>query len=246
MGAFGYIMKGLYNQAQRKVILKLECDKRTKEQIGVIKYMNTGGCGSVFGVDDNDFDQILASNVQKLNIYNMAIQRLCVDESDVKEINPVLLDGYFFDRFRFLGDAAIAKNSLIADKNSDSVGTYVKIGRDDLIRFSKYKLSCILFGKEQVYFYSYRFDLTNLNVREETAEFFYKDIDSIEVTRKINDRWIEGKGCLGFLKGEYGTFTYPEVRFTVPGNSFSCSMRTENESAIIGLKNLIRTKRMDG
>jgi len=245
MSAFGVIMKGLYNQGQRKVMLKLECDKRTKEQAGVIKYMNTGGCGSVFGVDDSDFDQILASSVQKLNIYNMAIQRLCVDESDVKEINPVFLDGYFFDRFRFLGDAIVAKTALVAGEG-DNVGTYVKIGKDDLIRFSKYRLSCILFGKEQVYFYSYRFDLTNLNVREDTAEFFYKDIDSVEVVRKVNDRWIDGKGCLGFLKGEYGTYTYPELRITVPGNAFSCSMRTENEGAIIGLKNLIRTKRMDG
>ena len=239
----------------QNALLKTELKGRTDEQKSIIKYFNkeSGGCGGclgggLFGTKDKDFDNILHSHIGKLNIYEMALQKLGVDESQIKEIDPILLDGFFFDHPRFIGAASVAYalgDSVKAlDKMEiDPIGTYVKKGADGVYRFSKYKFSYLLFSIKQLYIYSYRFDLTNFRTYEETVEFFYKDIDSIRVITKVNDRQIYGKGCLGFLDISYETFTYPELQITVPGASFSCSLKTENENTILGLKNLIREKK---
>jgi len=242
--AFGGLAKG--------ALLKAETRGRTDEQQAVIKYFNTeGGCfgGGFFGFKDKDFDKVLEDKVQEFDIYQMALNKLCVEESKVKEISPILLDGYYYDHNRSLGDALgtgkmDGKSINVIGDSADRVGTYVKAGKDNLIRFSKYKLTCVLCSVKQMYLYSFRFDLTNLSTREEVVEIFYKDIDSVEVVTRVNDQAIPAKGCLGFLQPpKYETYTYPELKITVPGNFFTCSMRVENENAMMGLKNLIRDKK---
>ena len=245
MGLFASIFGGVGKNA----LLKAETRGRTEDQDSVIRYFNSeGGCfGGFYGFKDKDFDNMLSGYVKDLNVMQMALKKLCIDESQVQESSPVFLDGYYFDSFRTLGDALLtgrADVSKIMGSEGDAIGTYVKVGKDDLYRFSKYRLSCLLFSADQLYYYSYRFDMTNLNTREETAEFFYKDIDSVQVITKVSDMKVPAKGCLGIFKApKYETYSYPELIITVPGASFSCSMRTENESSLHGLKNLIRDKK---
>lgn len=110
---------------------------------------------------------------------SMALQKLCIDESQVKEINPIFLDGYYFD-----------------DEDTD---IYIKTGKDNVDRCSKYQLAYIFFSREQIYLYSYLFDLTNSKITEETVEYFYKDITGISIDTKAREMPVTGKGCTGFM-----------------------------------------------
>jgi len=244
----GGIFGGIYASAGKKALLKAETRGRTDEQAAVISYFNAeGGCMSgFFGFKDKDFDGHLSSVVGGLNIKAMALNKLCLDESQVGEITPIMLDNYYYDKPRWLEQAVLpgSKGGSVMSTGSDAVGTYVKIGKDDVYRFSKYMMSCIFCSAEQIYYYSYRFDLTNLSTTEEAAELFYKDIDSVQVMTRVNETVKPNKGCLGFLQPPvYETYTVPTLTLTVGGASFSCSMRPEHENQIHGLKNLIRDKK---
>jgi len=219
-------MAGCYDvimgTARKSILLK----GRTPEQQSVIKYfISDGGClSSIITMNDTDFDRILQGKVSSLKIEEMAIAKLGVDPSQIKDVKPIFLDGYYFDE---------------EDKDI-FIKTWCK---DNVDRCSKYQLSGIFFSQEQLFMYSYLFDLTNLKVSEKTAEYFYHDITSVSVDTVVIEKMRLNKGCLGFLDFSYYTSQFLKMEITTAGKLFSCSVRVENEPAINGMRHLIRERK---
>jgi hypothetical protein len=201
-------------------------DKRSRprEQVDVIDYFQgSGGCmkGAVSGLNDKKFDELLAQRIQPLNIFNMAIAKLGLDPSQVQEVNPVYLDGYYYSR------------------NSEGL-LLAKTGKDGITRCSKYVLSAILFGQEQVYMYSYCFDLATYEVEEKAAEYFYSEVESITVSTYDEEKRYS-TGC--FSAPTLGTAQFIVVSLHTGGDAFYTSVRPENMPAINGMRNLIRDRK---
>ena len=218
----------LFAPLARSSALKLMQRGRTDEQQAIIKYfLSDGGCLSSFTVmKDKDFDKLLYDAVSSIDMKGKALAKLGLDPTQVGDVNPIYLDGYYFNPIE------VEKGNIL-----------LKMGRDDLTRCSSYELTCLLFGREQLYAYSYKFSMINLEVLEEASEFFYSDIDSVEVETKVKEKLLTGKGCTGSLNWRYETNTFLTLKVSVPGNSFICSVRPENEQSLMGLKHLIRDRK---
>lgn len=208
--------------------VKLLQKARTPEQQAAIKYFLAGGCcgGGLLGWNDREFDSHLAQKVSSVDMHSNALRKFGLDASQVKEIPPIFVDGYFVDW------EAVGRGEI-----------FLKEGKDNLTRASSYQLTCLLAGREQLYSYSYRFSTVNLAEYEEAEEFFYRDIDSVSMDIDTKDKQVPGKGCLGMFNFRYVANPSLKLYITVPGNKFVCAMRPENEQVVMGLRNLIRDKK---
>jgi hypothetical protein len=224
LGGCSTFLEPLAKEANVKLLQK----GRTEDQQAIIKYFHTGGgCGGGFSVlKDKDFDKLLGDTVQSVDVKANAMMKLGVDPAQVNEVSPVFIDGYYVDF-----------------KDVEKGDIFIKEGKDDIFRSSSYELACILFGVHQLYIYSYRFSLVNLQTYEEAYEFFYRDIDSISIDTDTREKLTTGKGCLGFLNWRYIPNPSLKLFITVPGSKFSCSMRPELEQSVMGLRNLVRDKK---
>lgn len=102
-------------------------------------------------------EQYDAEVVKKLEgLKDQALDKLGIDEDEVKEIEPISFDGYIYKGAR-----------------------QYKVGKDDLYRTNKYEAVMLFFSQHEVHCYTYRFDTTENKKTEETDVYFYKDIVSV-------------------------------------------------------------------
>jgi hypothetical protein len=127
-------------------------------------------------ITDSEIDQACIDAIQ--NIKNEAINRLGVDEDQVKMAEPILIKGYdFFD---------------------DSSDILYKQGKDGIWRSSQYKAVLFFFSSEQVFCFSRTFSLIKRDEQyDSTDEYFYRDIVSVSTTQNkrritINEK-VDGK-----------------------------------------------------
>jgi hypothetical protein len=202
-----------------KVVGGFNLRGRSQAEKDVIKYFVYGrGClQSLFRISDARFDAILKERVGQYNIFQMALSKLGLDVDQVSEINPVFTDGYA------LGSALM------------------KIGEDFVFRASHYQMSCLLFSSEQVYLYSLTFSLLDKDIKEHTEEYFYRDVTSVSTNYNV-ENLQHITGCLG-LDVRWVEFPRYNFMLAVPGDSFVCVMRPENESQVQAMTAKLREKK---
>lgn len=204
--------------------IKKRCKGRTEDQQQVIHYFcDERGCLSK-GIPDYDFDKNKAKQISALNLKQKAFNKLGIDEDQVKEVDPICLEG------------PVYKNS-----------TYRRRGADQVNRYSAYQVTYIFCSSDQVYAYQYTINLDSDEKKERTEEYFYKDITnftSIDDTEEFEFEVTKG-GCkptteLQRLKVNTNTF-----KIAVPGDAFECSMisNSEIEGQIQALKAKLREKK---
>jgi len=127
---------------------------KTSEQKQVIKYfLDTGCLAALTGMKDEAYDQMVQTTLNGLNVKKKALGKIGLDEDQLKEIAPIFLHGYNYD--------------------SDAL---TKIGSDGRSRSSKYDAVYLFFSDTHVYMYAHTFDMTSGAKKEQTEEYFYKDI----------------------------------------------------------------------
>lgn len=105
-------------------------------------------------VTDADYDASVAAMLS--NVQAKALDKLGVDEDEVKEIAPICFDGYVYKG-----------------------ATQAKRGQDGLWRTNKYESVMLFFSEHEVHCYTYNFDTTVPKQKEATDVYFYKDIVSV-------------------------------------------------------------------
>ena len=125
-----------------------------------------GGCLIVLGilfrgrkVKDADIDTFCADHIK--NLKWMALRKLGIDESQVKEISPIQFDSYCYEEI----PAAMPVRT--------------RVGKDGRLRTSNYHAVIFLFSADQIYRFSLVFSLLEDEQVEETDECFYSDVVSI-------------------------------------------------------------------
>ncbi len=104
---------------------------------------------------DAELEKFYDKTVASMNLKETAMNKIGIDEADVKEVEPFSIHGSDFD------------------------GWYRK-GADGKIRTDNREITWLFFSKDQVYIYNVKFSLTGrIKKYENTQEFFYSDIVSV-------------------------------------------------------------------
>lgn len=127
---------------------------------GFLIYSKTSGRPT-----DSEIDQVCVSELK--NLKERALKKHGLDEDQIKEADPIEFNGYLYD-------------------DVPSTCMY-QVGKDRLWRSSFYEGVMFLFSAEQVYCYKYRFSLIADEKREQTEEYFYRDIVSAATQSKTKE-----------------------------------------------------------
>jgi len=196
---------------------------KTAEQKQVIKYFLDSGCISVLtGMKDEAYEQMVQTTLNGLNVKKKALEKIGLDEDQLKEIAPIFLHGYNYD--------------------DDPL---TKVGKDGRSRSSKYDAVYLFFSDTHVYMYAHTFDMTSGAKKEKTEEYFYKDITNFSTSSET----IEVKQVSG-CKGD--KITRKSVEFSrfaliVPGDKFYCSTSgvPEADKSVSAMKQKLREKKQE-
>ena len=193
---------------------------KSADQKLAIDYLipKTGIIGMLTNKKDEDFDAVLKTLVDGFGSYKRAINKIGLDEDELKEIPPVTLYGY-----------------------EDEKAQLSRVGKDGVFRSNLYSITHLFFSSTQVYMYQVILDTISNTKKERTEEYFYKDItnfstssDSLEVTYY--------KGCAG--TPAKGTVEIQRFGLIVPGDKFTCGTYGDIEQQVKAMKNKLREKKM--
>ena len=208
---------------EQKEIKKL-CKGRSEDQQQIIHYFcDESGCFGG-GISDSDFDTNKVKQISALNLKQRALNKLGIDEDQVKEIDPICLEG------------PVYKDS-----------TYRRLGDDRVNRYSASQVAYIFCSSDQVYAYQYTINLDSDEKKERAEEYFYKDITNFTTVDDTEEFEFEVKkgGCQPSIEIKRIKVNTTIFKIAVPGDAFECSMtsNSEIEGQIQALKAKLREKK---
>lgn len=187
---------------------------RTPEQKQVIRYFLVSG---IFrkAWSDNEFDEFVKKSIPDLK--QKAIAKIGLDEEELKEIDPVCIQGYSFNN------------------------AYQKIGKDGLWRSSKYQVTWIFFSDKQVYLYQKDINFDDNQTKEHMEEYFFKDITNFATTSETVEVTLYDKSG----KEVRENLNTNKFKLVVPGDSLFCAMTQDDatERSIQAMKSKLREKK---
>jgi len=205
-------------------ILKERSKNRPENQKKALRYFlvdKTGCLGFLKKtVSDQEYDALVQSVLDSFNSKQKALNKIGLDESELKEIDPVHFEGYVF-----------------GDNNS-----FAKSGADNKWRSSKYQISWLFFNASQVYLYQFTFNLDEDGKKEATEEYFYKDITNFSTSSDtVETPYWDDKQKKTLLEN----VNTNRFALTVPGDKFYCAMEQNDytERAIQAMKAKLREKK---
>ena len=204
--------------------------------LGKKKKKKKGGCLSKeYEMDMEEYLAYVQKTVDSLNLKERALAKIGLDESQVTEIEPIVLNSFIWK-----GDDVVTKW-----EETEKVGHW-------LGATNKYSVTWIFFSDTQIYTYNYTFNTTTNVVSEFTRDFFYSDITCIRTEHEVAEKLkTELAGCGCFKKKEakyhYDLLHYDYLQITVPGDSYSFYCRTTDtlEQSIQATKSMIREKKIN-
>lgn len=186
---------GLFN---KKVQVPVTFGK-TADEKKVIKYFTapSGGCLNR-AMKDEAYDKMVMDKLNGFNTLKRAIEKIGLDEDELKEIPPVFFHGY-------------------------EDGNYYKVGKDGRARTSRYSATWLLFSSTQVYMYYLEFNMDSGDKKERTEEYFYQDITSFSTQDSTKEYIVMKPTCC--KKDGYNKKYLETSRFAliVPGDAFYCA-----------------------
>lgn len=206
-----------------KEIKKL-CKGRSADQQEIIHYFyDERGCMQK-GIPDANFDSNKDRQINALNLKNKALNKLGIDEDQVKEVEPICLVGPIYDK-------GVRRR-----------------GADNVNRYSVYQVTYIFCSSDQVYVYQYTINLDSDEKKERAEEYFYKDITNfttIDDTEEFEFEVTKG-GCIPKTENQRIKVDTNKFKIAVPGDDpFICAMipNDETEGKIQALKAKLREKK---
>lgn len=194
---------------------------KTADEKKVIKYFTqpSGGCLNR-AMKDEAYDKMVMDKLNGFNTLQRAIEKIGLDEDELKEIPPVFFHGY-------------------------EDGAYSKVGKDGRNRTSKYSATWLLFSSTQVYMYYLEFNMDSGDKKERTEEYFYKDITSFSTQDTTREYIIMKPTCCkkdGFNKKYLETSRFALI---VPGDAFYCATSGSSNvnQTISAVKQKLREKK---
>ncbi len=201
--------------AQKKQLMK----GATPEQKQAIKYfIPDTGCAALFGsVSDSEYEDLVKKLVDSQNTYQKAIDKIGLDEDELKEIPPVTLWGY------------------------ERENAFTRTTAGGSFRSNLYSVTHLFFSATQVYMYKVTLNTMKNEKKERTEEYFYKDITNFSTATESIETLKMGKGCFG--KPSRISIEIQEFALIVPGDRFSCATYGDIEASVKAMKSKLREKK---
>jgi len=224
MGLGSTLAGAAVDAAAKKAEMNHRLKGRTPEQQAIIKYFyGAKGCFSK-GMSDEEYESKVMEKAKSMDFKQKGLDKIGLDESQVSEVAPIHFEDYLFD-----------------DKKA-----YARRGKDNVWRSSAYQVTWIFFSSTQVYVYKYTFNMDEDGKKEDTQEYFYKDITNFSTASETVEKEVPGKtSCTG--KTEYVRTSVETNRFMVSamGDKFYCAVKQNDytEKAIQGMKAKLREKK---
>ena len=171
---------------------------------------------------DAEYDAAVENHIPAYELFDYALEKLGLDETEVQEIDPVVLGGY-----EFIG----------ADK--------FKQGRDGKWRSNVYEIVMLLFTQNELHAYTVRFMTTeDLFLGEGTDTYFYKDIVSVS-TASTSEKVVTSNGFFGFFRRERYVNSEAFKLTTKGGTSITVHIRNTSytEQSVKAMRALLREKK---
>lgn len=201
---------------------KRECKGRSNDQQQVIHYfLDERGCLAK-GIRDSDFDANKERQINALNLKQKALNKLGIDEEQVKEVEPICLIGPDYNK------------------------GWRRCGSDGVNRYSVHQVTYIFCSSDQVYVYQYTINLGSDEKKENAEEYFYKDVTNFTTMDDTEElEFHVSKGCMKGFATERRKVNTNKFKIVVPGEAFLCSMvpNDETEGKIQALKAKLREKK---
>ena len=206
-----------YTKEQLK---KLNKKAYTSEEWALVKsYFTTPSGCLAKGMTDAEYLDKVNAKVASLKLRERAINKIGLDEDELKEIPPIEIVGFEWD------------NSVVGHTSNYT---------------SKYTVSWLFFSDKEVYFYSYTLDMLSASNKEVCEEYFYKDIVNINTIDESKELNFTKKGCIG-SKNIKGSKQYSYLCLTVPGDKLrvpvTLTSSSDFEAKIRAAKAKIREKK---
>ena len=106
---------------------------------------------------DKQYDTEVVKKIS--NLREQALNKLCIDEEEVNEIDPICFDGYVYQG-----------------------ASKYKCGQDNFYRTNKYEAVILFFSNSEVHRYTYTYSTTEEKKVESTEVYFYRDIVSVSTS----------------------------------------------------------------
>lgn len=213
----------LFNPYGDSAVEKKLMKNRSESQKAVIRYFchNSDQCVPSFLlkkiISDSEYDRMLRNYLNSNGYFEaQAINKIGLDESEIREIEPVHFEGYVYDT-----------NSLY------------KKGQDGIDRSSKYQVTWIFFNANQLYLYQNTFNMAEDGKKERTEEYFYRDITNFSTTTETEEVVVGGN------KEARIKIDSTKFSIVVPGDKLLCSMEQSEytENSIKGMRSMLRDKK---
>lgn len=207
-----FVYNKLQNTPDVQLAKRLSSGKTPEQAKAISYFVQQEGCLKTL-IADEEYDSMVRAKKSSMNFREKALSKIGLDEDQVNEISPAMFEGYVF------GNAYAKRRAN---------GSWVS---------SAYQVSWIFFSSDQIYLYSYTFNMDEDKKNERTDEFFYKDVTSFSTSSETEI----AKGNSG-QKIEVETNKFAMV---VPGDKLYMSMDgVDNAETIIqGMKQKLREKK---
>ena len=203
--------------------------ERNKEQQRIFEYLTEEphGCFKRW-MTDEEFVKLIDAKLEALKLKDKALSKIGHDIEEVNEIAPVNFVDFVLE------DAYVKKTEF-----GDYVSNYIQS-------------TWLFFSSTQVYLYTYTLWLDRDKKKEDTLEYFYKDITAMSTSSKESRTksvlsYKKG-GCLGGKKVSLANTEIIETtkfQLTVPGDKLWISMKgsEQNEACVQAMKQKLREKK---
>ena len=203
--------------------------ERNKEQQRVFEYLTEEphGCFKKW-MTDQEFATLVEKKLDELKLKDKALGKIGLDIDEVSEIPPVNFVDFVTD------DAYVKKTEF-----GDYVSNYIQS-------------TWLFFSSTQVYLYTYTLWLDRDKKKEDTLEYFYKDITGMSTSsRESKTKSVltyKKGGCFGGKKVSLANTEIIETtkfQITVPGDKLWVSMKgtEQNETCVQAMKQKLREKK---
>ncbi len=163
---------------------------------------------------DEEFEALVDAKIESLNIAQLGLDRLGLDEDQVKEIKPIILRDKVIDE----------KSLTVRNKGNHSIHS------------STQYVTYLYFTDEQLFVYKIQFDMC-CNMQDEwTSEFFYKDICDVSSYTYKNILKIDD------YEFEYSTVSFKIIAFN-SSIGFDMDGDNDKVGSIQAMKQKIREKK---
>ena len=224
MGLGGMIAGAAVDAAAKKIEFTSKLKGRTPDQQKVIKYFfqNGGGCFKK-PITDSEYDEMVMAKAKSVDYKQKALDKIGLDESQVSEITPIHFEQYLYN-----------------DKSYDLRG------KDGKWRSSQYQITWLFFSSSQVYVYQNTFNMDEDGKKEQTEEYFYKDITNFSTTSDTVEKIVPLKtSCKGDVTWGKANYEVSRFQLSAMGDKFYASVTADDyvEKSIQGMKAKLREKK---